>query len=252
MRRKARNIPPAAVIRSGSPRRARAAILLPMPRDPSIKRVLIIGSGPIVIGQACEFDYSGTQACRALREEGIEVVLLNSNPATIMTDPELADRTYVEPISPATLDQILASEAARGRPIDCVLPTLGGQTGLNCAVDAFDAGILTRHNVRMIGANRETIRRAEDRQTFKETMIAAGVDVPRSGIAHTYEEALQVLEQIGLPLVIRPGYTLGGSGGGMAHTREQFEHYARDGLRQSPISQVLIEEDLTGWKEFEL
>jgi len=223
-----------------------------MPRDSSIRRVLIVGSGPIVIGQACEFDYSGTQACRALREEGVGVVLLNSNPATIMTDPELADRTYLEPVTPQTIDEILALERQRGTPVDSLLPTLGGQTGLNCAVQAFEAGILQRHGVRLIGADRETIRRAEDREEFRKTVAAAGVGVPRSGVARNDEEALAVLREIGLPVCIRPGYTLGGTGGGVARTAEQFEFLASDGLRQSPIHQILIEEDLSGWKEFEL
>ncbi len=223
-----------------------------MPKSPDIQRVLIIGSGPIVIGQACEFDYSGTQACRALREEGVQVVLLNSNPATIMTDPELADRTYLEPVTPEIIDEILALEAARGTPVDSVLPTLGGQTGLNCAVAAAEAGILARHGVRLIGATTETIRRAEDREGFKRTVTGVGVDVPRSGIAHTLDEALHVLEYVKLPACIRPAYTLGGTGGGMARTAAEFDYLVRDGLQQSPISQVLIEEDLTGWKEFEL
>jgi len=223
-----------------------------MPKSPNIRRVLIIGSGPIVIGQACEFDYSGTQACRALREEGIQVVLLNSNPATIMTDPELADRTYLEPITPEIVDEILAREAARGTPVDSLLPTLGGQTGLNCAVAAAEAGILHRHGVRLIGANVETIRRAEDRELFKRTVAGVGVDVPRSGVAHCLEEAWQVLESVRLPACIRPAYTLGGTGGGLARTPAEFEYLVRDGLAQSRISQVLIEEDLSGWKEFEL
>ena len=223
-----------------------------MPRDKTIQRVLIIGSGPIVIGQACEFDYSGTQACQALREEGVEVALLNSNPATIMTDPQLADRTYLEPITARVVDELLSRETARGTPVDSLLPTLGGQTGLNCAIAAADAGILDRHGVRMIGANSDTIRRAEDREGFKQTVTSVGVEVPLSGTACSYEEALAILEQIKLPACIRPAYTLGGAGGGMARTSEQFETLVRDGLSQSPISQVLIEEDLTGWKEFEL
>jgi carbamoyl-phosphate synthase large subunit len=223
-----------------------------MPKSPDIQRVLIIGSGPIVIGQACEFDYSGTQACRALREEGVGVVLLNSNPATIMTDPELADRTYVEPITPEVIDEILRIEADRGTPVDAVLPTLGGQTGLNCAMAAAEAGILARHNVRLIGANTETIRRAEDREEFKRVVTAVGIDVPPSGTAHTFEEALRILETVKLPACIRPAYTLGGTGGGMAHTTAEFEFLVKDGLAQSMISQVLIESDLTGWKEFEL
>ncbi|MBL8880290.1 MAG: carbamoyl-phosphate synthase large subunit [Phycisphaerales bacterium] len=223
-----------------------------MPKDPSIRRVLIIGSGPIVIGQACEFDYSGTQACRALREEGVAVVLLNSNPATIMTDPEMAERTYVEPITPETVDRILRLERERGTPVDSILPTLGGQTGLNTAVAAHEAGILSRHGARMIAADCETIRRAEDRELFKKTVMAVGVDVPRSGIAHNMDEAQRVLRDVGLPVVIRPAYTLGGTGGGWARTQQEFDSIAHEGLTASPVSQVLIEEDLTGWKEYEL
>ncbi|MFQ5806536.1 MAG: carbamoyl-phosphate synthase large subunit [Phycisphaerae bacterium] len=223
-----------------------------MPKDETIQRVLIIGSGPIVIGQACEFDYSGTQACRALREEGVGVVLLNSNPATIMTDPEIADRTYLEPITPEVIEKILQVEDDRGTPVDSVLPTLGGQTGLNCAMQAAERGILDRYGVRMIGADCETIRRAEDREAFKATVGAIGIDLPRSGIACTIQEACEVLEHVRLPACIRPAYTLGGSGGGMAKTSEQFVLFVRDGLAESPIGQVLIEEDLSGWKEFEL
>ena len=223
-----------------------------MPRDPSIQRVLIIGSGPIVIGQACEFDYSGTQACRALRAEGISVALLNSNPATIMTDPELADRTYLEPITPEVIDEILTIERQRGTPIDSVLPTLGGQTGLNTAVAAAEQGILARHGARLIGADVETIKRAEDREAFKHVVMSVGVDVPRSRTVHTYEEGLETLKTIPLPVCLRPAYTLGGTGGGMARDMQQFESLLRDGLRASPISQVLVEEDLSGWKEYEL
>ena len=223
-----------------------------MPKDASIRRVLIIGSGPIVIGQACEFDYSGTQAVRALREEGVGVVLLNSNPATIMTDPELAERTYIEPITAEVVDEILDLEQRRGTPVDALLPTLGGQTGLNTAMAAADGGVLEAHNVRMLGADRETIRRAEDRELFKVTALAAGVPVAKSEVAHSYEEALDVLERIPLPVVLRPAFTLGGSGGGRARTLEEFETIIRDGLDASPVRQVLIEEDLTGWKEFEL
>jgi carbamoyl-phosphate synthase large subunit len=223
-----------------------------MPKDPSLKRVLIIGSGPIVIGQGCEFDYSGTQACRALREEGIGVVLLNSNPATIMTDPETADRTYIEPITPEVIDEILAIESGGETPIDAILPTLGGQTGLNCAMAAHKQGILARHKCRMIGANPDTIQRAEDRAEYKATVQSVGVDVPRSGIASTYDDALRVLDQIKLPVCIRPAFTLGGTGGGIARDMAEFEYLAKDGLDSSPVSQILIEEDLTGWKEFEL
>ncbi len=223
-----------------------------MPRSTDIRRVLIIGSGPIVIGQACEFDYSGTQACRALREEGVGVVLLNSNPATIMTDPELADRTYLEPITPAVIERVLTLEARRRAPVDSILPTLGGQTGLNCAMAAHEAGILERHGVRLIGATCDTIRRAEDRETFKATVAAVGVDVPRSQTVRSFDRARAVRAELGLPLCIRPAYTLGGTGGGMARDDAEFEQLVRDGLAASPIGQVLIEEDLTGWKEFEL
>jgi len=223
-----------------------------MPKCTDIQRVLIVGSGPIVIGQACEFDYSGTQACRALREEGVAVVLLNSNPATIMTDPEIAERTYLEPITPAVIDEILTREKALGTPVDAILPTLGGQTGLNCAMAAAESGVLDRHGVRLIGADCDIIRRAEDREGFKQTVLSVGIDVPRSGTARSLAEAESVLEQVQLPACIRPAYTLGGTGGGMAHSAEEFRDLVSDGLAQSPISQVLIEEDLTGWKEFEL
>jgi len=223
-----------------------------MPKSPDIRRVLIVGSGPIVIGQACEFDYSGTQACRALREEGVAVVLLNSNPATIMTDPELAERTYLEPITPTVIGEILKREAERGRPVDSLLPTLGGQTGLNCAMAVAEQGILARYGVRLIGADQETIRRAEDREGFKRTVTSAGIDVPRSGIACSLDEARQVLAHVQLPVCIRPAYTLSGTGGGVARTLDEFDTRVQDGLAQSPIGQVLLEEDLTGWKEFEL
>ncbi len=223
-----------------------------MPRREDLHKVLIIGSGPIVIGQACEFDYSGTQACKALREEGIKVVLINSNPATIMTDPEFADRTYIEPIIPEAIDKILTREAQMGRPVDALLPTLGGQTGLNCAVEAADLGILERHRVEMIGANRQAIHKAEDRTEFKLAMQRVGLDLPRSGIAHNWDEAREVLRDIGLPCCIRPAYTLGGTGGGFAYTFEEFETIAKRGLEYSRISEILIEESLLGWKEYEL
>ena len=223
-----------------------------MPKRDEIKRVLIIGSGPIVIGQACEFDYSGTQACRTLREEGIEVVLLNSNPATIMTDPDLAHRTYLEPILPQVVREILELEASRGTPVDSILPTLGGQTGLNCAMAVADEGVLEEFGVELIGANRDTIARAEDREEFKQTVLKVGVGVPRSGTASSLGVAFELLEEIGLPLCIRPAFTLSGTGGGMAHTKEEFETLVSSGIAGSPIGQVLIEEDLTGWKEFEL
>ena len=223
-----------------------------MPKDETIHRVLIIGSGPIVVGQGCEFDYSGTQACRALREEGVAVVLLNSNPATIMTDPRMADRTYIEPITPEVIDEILTIESGRGEPIDAVLPTLGGQTGLNCAMACAERGILDRHGARLIGADRAAIHRAEERDAFKQTMQQAGVALPRSGIAHSYAEAMDILKAVGLPACIRPAYTLGGTGGGMAGDPASFERIVTHGLASSRVGEVLIEEDLTGWKEYEL
>ena len=223
-----------------------------MPKRQDIKTVMIISSGPIVIGQGCEFDYSGTQACKALREEGIRIVLLNSNPATIMTDPEVADRTYIEPITPEAIDKVLAREAELGTPVDSLLPTLGGQTGLNCAVKAADLGILDRHKVRLIGANREAIHKAEDRTEFKKAMIRIGLDVPHSGIAHSWEEAQQVIQDVGLPVAIRPAYTLGGTGGGFAYNMQEFETICKRGLEYSLNSEVLIEESCLGWKEYEL
>jgi carbamoyl-phosphate synthase large subunit len=218
-----------------------------MPRRSDIKRVLIIGSGPIVIGQACEFDYSGSQACKALRAEGLEVVLVNSNPATIMTDPELADRTYVEPLTPA----IVASIIERERP-DALLPTVGGQTGLNLAVDLANAGTLERFNVRLIGASIAAIKVAEDRLQFKEAMRSIGLDVPKSGLARTGAEAVQLARGLGFPVVIRPSFTLGGVGGGIAYNIEEFRELAERGLELSPVHEVLIEESVIGWKEFEL
>jgi carbamoylphosphate synthase large subunit len=208
---------------------------------------MIIGSGPIVIGQGCEFDYSGTQACKALREEGYRIVLVNSNPATIMTDPQFADRTYIEPITPAAVAKIIEQEHP-----DALLPTLGGQTGLNTAAAVADMGVLGRFGVEMIGATREVIHRAEDRTEFKQVCLGIGLDVPRSGIARTMEQARQVVEEVGLPCCIRPAYTLGGTGGGFAFNREEFEVIAARGLEYSPISEVLIEESVLGWKEYEL
>src|SRR5437588_3597015 len=180
-----------------------------MPRRTDIHSILIIGSGPIVIGQGCEFDYSGVQACRALREEGYRIVLINSNPATIMTDPEFADATYVEPITPEAVEKILQRESQGSHPIDAVLPTLGGQTGLNTAMACYDRGIFQKHGVQMIGANREAIYRGEDRQVFKDLMLSIGLKVPRSGVVHNIEDARRVLDDIGLPLIIRPAFTLG-------------------------------------------
>ena len=219
-----------------------------MPRRDDIKKIMLIGSGPIVIGQACEFDYSGTQACKALREDGYEVVLVNSNPATIMTDPEFADRTYIEPLSKDVLHEIIRRE----RP-DALLPTLGGQTALNLAMELHDSGILTRYRVELLGAKAEVIRCAEDRDLFKKAMIAIGLELPQSRSAHTYEEAVEVAKWIGrFPLVIRPGFTLGGTGGGIAYNMEDFEKIVRRGLNASMNSEVLIEESLLGWKEYEL
>lgn len=219
-----------------------------MAKREDIRKILIIGSGPIIIGQACEFDYSGTQACKALREEGYEVVLVNSNPATIMTDPETAPRTYIEPITPEFVEKIIIRE----KP-DALLPTLGGQTALNCAMELHRSGVLERENVRMIGANADAIDRGEDRNLFKEAMIRIGLDVPRSGIAHTMEEARQVARDIGtFPLIIRPAFTLGGMGGGVAYNKTEFEEICARGLDLSPVSEILIEESLIGWKEFEM
>jgi carbamoyl-phosphate synthase large subunit len=218
-----------------------------MPKRTDIHKVLIIGSGPIVISQACEFDYSGTQACKALREEGFFVILVNSNPATIMTDPEMANRTYIEPITPDVVARIIEQE----RP-DALLPTLGGQTALNVAVKVAEAGVLDRYGVKMIGANQEAIRKAEDRQLFKKAMARIGLDLPRSGLAYTMEEARQVAEEIRFPLIIRPSFTLGGTGGGIAYNREEFEQIASRGLQSSMIGEILIEESVIGWKEYEL
>ncbi len=219
-----------------------------MPKDTSIKRILVIGSGPIVIGQGCEFDYSGVQACKALREEGYEVVLINSNPATIMTDPEFAFRTYIEPITPEIVEKIIIKE----KP-DVLLPTLGGQTALNTAMSLHRAGTLEKHGVRMIGAKPEAIEKGEDRLLFKNAMLKIGLDLPQSGVAHNIEEARKIAEEIGtLPLIIRPAYTLGGTGGGIAYNKEEFEYITGRGLDLSPVSEVLIEESLLGWKEFEM
>jgi carbamoyl-phosphate synthase large subunit len=218
-----------------------------MPRRDDLESILIIGSGPIVIGQACEFDYSGTQACKALREEGYRVVLVNSNPATIMTDPDMADATYVEPITVPAMTRILERE----RP-DAILPTMGGQTGLNTALALFDAGVLDRLGIEMIGARAEVIRKAEDRDLFRAAMTRCGQTSARSGVAHTMEDARRVLGEIGLPCVIRPGFTLGGTGGGIAYNVEEFEEIVARGLSLSMNSEVLIEESLLGWKEFEM
>ena len=218
-----------------------------MPRRDDLESILIIGSGPIIIGQACEFDNSGTQACKALREEGYRVILVNSNPATIMTDPETADVTYIEPITPDTVERILEKE----RP-DAILPTLGGQTGLNTALALYDRGTFDRLGIEMIGAKADVIRKAEDRDLFRAAMANAGLAVARSGVAHSMEDAQRVLAQIGLPCVIRPGFTMGGAGGGIAYNVEEFEEIVTRGLSLSMNTEVLVEESLVGWKEFEM
>ncbi len=218
-----------------------------MPRRNDLEKILIIGAGPIVIGQACEFDYSGTQACKALREEGYEVVLVNSNPATIMTDPETADRTYIEPITWQVVEKIIEKE----KP-DALLPTLGGQTALNTAMDLVKHGVLARHGVEMIGARADVIDKAEDRQKFKDAMVKIGVAVPRSDVARSLAGALEIVERIGLPCVLRPSFTMGGSGGGIAYNRDEFSQLITHGLQLSPVGEVLIEESVIGWKEYEL
>jgi carbamoyl-phosphate synthase large subunit len=218
-----------------------------MPKRTDIKSVLIIGAGPIVIGQACEFDYSGAQACKALREEGYRVILVNSNPATIMTDPETADAVYIEPIEWRIVAQIIANE----RP-DVLLPTMGGQTALNCALDLVREGVLEKYGVEMIGASREAIDMAEDREQFRQAMLDIGMEVPGAVLAHSMEEALQQQTSIGFPTIIRPSFTMGGSGGGIAYNREEFEDIVSRGLELSPTSEVLLEESVLGWKEFEM
>src|SRR6187455_2360120 len=225
-----------------------------MPKRTDIKTVLIIGAGPIVIGQACEFDYSGAQACKALREEGYRVVLVNSNPATIMTDPGMADATYIEPITWSMVEKIIAKE----RP-DAVLPTMGGQTALNCALDLHRHGVLQKYGVEMIGANEKAIEKAEDRLKFKDAMTGIGLASAKSGIAHSLDEALAVQRRIttetggnGFPMVVRPSFTLGGTGGGIAYNGDEFEEICKRGLDLSPTSELLIEESLIGWKEFEM
>src|SRR5688572_10882018 len=218
-----------------------------MPKRTDLKRVLVIGSGPIVIGQACEFDYSGTQACKALRDEGLEVILVNSNPATIMTDPELADRTYVEPLTVAAVEQVIARE----RP-DAILPTVGGQTALNLAVDLDEAGVLKKYNVELIGASIVAIKVAEDRLKFKEAMRSIQIEVPESRYAGSMEQALAAVEELGFPSIIRPSFTLGGVGGGIAYNVEEFKDICGRGLSMSPVHEILVEQSVIGWKEFEL
>ena len=249
-----------------------------MPKRTDIHSVLIIGAGPIIIGQACEFDYSGTQACKALKEEGYRVVLINSNPATIMTDPEFADRTYIEPITPECVEKIIIREkeeidrlvAASGKSAAnstkdqprshetqphklVLLPTLGGQTALNTAMALHKSGVLEKHGVEMIGAKPEAIHKGEDRFAFKELMLQIGLDVPISGVAHNLDEARDVAKKIGrFPLIIRPAFTLGGTGGGIGYNQEEFEAIAKNGIELSPVNEILIEESLLGWKEYEM
>src|ERR1041385_4081895 len=216
-----------------------------MPKRTDIKSILIIGAGPIIIGQACEFDYSGAQACKALRQEGYKVILVNSNPATIMTDPEMADVTYVEPIN----WQMIAKIIERERP-DALLPTMGGQTALNCALDLAREGVLSKYDVELIGASKKAIDKAEDREKFKAAMTRIGLGSARSGIAHNVEQALEVQATIGFPAVIRPSFTLGGTGGGIAYNKDEFVEMCKRGLASSPTHELLIEESLLGWKKF--
>src|SRR5689334_13084312 len=224
-----------------------------MPKRTDISSILIIGAGPIVIGQAAEFDYSGSQAVKALKSEGYRVIVVNSNPATIMTDPELVGgegevgATYIEPITPQIVAKILEKE----RP-DALLPTMGGQTALNTALALFKDGTLDRLGVQLIGANAEAIEKAEDREKFRDAMDKIGLESPRSAIVHTMEEAAAALENVGLPAVIRPSFTLGGTGGGIAYNRDEYEHYVRTGLEASPTTEVLVDESLVGWKEYEM
>src|SRR5687767_14817949 len=218
-----------------------------MPKRTDLRTILIIGAGPIVIGQACEFDYSGAQACKALRDEGYRVVLVNSNPATIMTDPEMADAVYIEPINWQTVERIIAKE----KP-DALLPTMGGQTALNCALDLADHGVLEKYGVELIGASRDAIRMAEDRELFRKAMIEIGLHVLRSHDARSMDEALAAQLEVGFPAIIRPSFTLGGSGGGIAYNREEFVEIVGRGLELSPVTEVLIEESVLGWKEYEM
>ena len=218
-----------------------------MPKRTDIQKVLIIGSGPIVIGQACEFDYSGTQACKALRKLGYEIVLVNSNPATIMTDPETADVTYIEPLNVERLEQIIEKE----RP-DALLPNLGGQSGLNLCSELYQAGVLDKYNVKVIGVQVDAIERGEDRVEFKKTMEDLGIEMARSEVAYTVDDALAIAEKLGYPVVLRPAYTMGGAGGGLVYNREELKVVCERGLQASLVSQVLVEESILGWEELEL
>src|SRR6266702_1341331 len=226
-----------------------------MPKRTDIRKILIIGSGPIVIGQACEFDYSGTQACKALKAEGYEVVLINSNPASIMTDPEVADRTYIEPLNAAYLEEIIRVEVemmGEGSGKFAVLPTVGGQTALNLAVELADGGVLEKYDVELIGAKLEAIKKAEDRLLFKDAMTRIGLDMPRSALINNLRDGLEFAAKIGFPVVIRPSFTLGGSGGGIAYNREELMEILARGLDLSPVHECLLEESVLGWKEYEL
>jgi len=218
-----------------------------MPKRTDIKSILIIGAGPIIIGQACEFDYSGVQAIKALKEEGYRVILVNSNPATIMTDPNLADATYIEPITPAVVEKIIAKE----RP-DAILPTMGGQTALNCALSLHESGVLKKYNVEMIGAKPEAINKAEDRQLFRDAMDKIGLESPQSYVANTLAQAEDALKKVGLPAIIRPSFTLGGTGGGIAYNEKEFREICALGLDASPTTEILVEESVLGWKEYEM
>lgn len=218
-----------------------------MPKRTDIKSILIIGAGPIVIGQACEFDYSGAQACKALREEGYRVILVNSNPATIMTDPSMADATYVEPITAQMLEKVIEKE----KP-DAILPTMGGQTALNAALELSANGALERHNVELIGANEESITKAEDRLKFRNAMDKIGLNTPRSAVVKSLEEGRKEMEHIGLPIIIRPSFTMGGIGGGIAYNAQEFDEIVSGGLAASPVHEVLIEQSVLGWKEYEM
>ncbi|MDG2005956.1 MAG: carbamoyl phosphate synthase large subunit, partial [Thermodesulfobacteriota bacteirum] len=218
-----------------------------MPKRVDIQSILVIGSGPIVIGQACEFDYSGTQACKALKEEGYKVILVNSNPATIMTDPDFSDRTYIEPLNVETLEKIIIKE----KP-DTILPTIGGQTALNLAMELDAKGILKKYNVELIGASIEAIEKAEKRESFKNAMEKIGLRVPNSTIISNYESGLKQIKDIGFPAIIRPSFTLGGTGGSIAYSFDEFKTLLKDGLEASPISEVQVDESIIGWKEFEL
>jgi len=224
-----------------------SSVPLKMPKRKDIKKILIIGAGPIIISQACEFDYSGTQACKALKEEGYEVILINSNPATIMTDPETADKVYIEPVTPETVIKVIEKE----RP-DALLPTLGGQTALNTAIEAAKTGVFEKYNVEMIGASEDAINKAEDRELFRNAMNKIGLKIPKSGFATNMQEVEDVSKRIGFPIIVRPSFTLGGTGGGVAYNMEEVALLSKAGLDASLITQVMLEESVLGWKEYEL